>query len=99
MKRFLYGYVRDKLPTSPEQGKALVDIWKAYFAKLVDQIVEGGSPLGRHKSVGDSFNGNPGGYSIINAASLDEAVAPTDRHPHRQAGGIVQVCETMPIPM
>jgi hypothetical protein len=73
--------------------------WMAYFGKLGDKIVDGGAPLGPHKSVGGGATLKPSGYSVINAASLDDAVKLTDGHPHLMAGGTIEVCETQPIPM
>ena len=73
--------------------------WMAYFGKMGDRIVDGGAPIGPQKSVGNHPAVRIGGYSIVNASSLEEAVALTDGHPHVKSGGSIEVCETMPIPM
>ena len=77
----------------------MMDNWMAYFGKMGDKIVDGGAPIGPQKSVGKHADTRVAGYSIVNAASLDEAVKLTDGHPHIKAGGSIEVCETMPIPM
>ncbi len=71
-----------------------------YFAKMGDKFVDGGAPIGPQQ-IGRRRRQRRGqaGYSVVNAASLDDAVKLTDGHPHIKAGGSVEVCETMPIPM
>ena len=99
MKKFLYLYFGGNPPKSPEEGKALMDDWMAYFARMGDRFADGGAPIGPQKTVGKHPDTRVAGYSIVNAASLDEAVKLTDGHPHIKAGGSIEVCETMPIPM
>ena len=99
MKKFLYLYFGGNPPQSAEAGQALMQAWMAYFAKLGDKIVEGGAPLGPSQTVGGSASAKAVGFSIISAASLEEAVKLTEGHPHLMAGGSLEVCETQPIPM
>ena len=99
MKKFLYLYFGGNPPKSPEEGKAMMDNWMAYFGKMGDRIADGGAPIGPQKSVGKHPDTRVAGYSLVNAASLEEAVKFTDGHPHIKAGGSIEVCETMPIPM
>ena len=99
MKKFLYLYFGGNPPATPEAGKKVMDGWMAYFAKMGDKIVDGGAPLGPHRAVGGSAQAKPSGYSIVNAASLDEAVTLTKGHPHLMSGGSIEVCETQPIAM
>jgi hypothetical protein len=99
MKKFLYLYFGGNQPESAEAGRALMADWMAYFQKMADKMADGGSPLGANRTVGGKAAAGPSGFSIINAATLDDAVALTKGHPHLKAGGTIQVCETMPIPM
>ena len=99
MKKFLYLYFGGNPPKSPEEGRAVMQAWMAYFGKMGDKIVDGGAPIGPQRAVGTHAPIRVGGYSIVNAASLDEAVALTEGHPHVKFGGSIEVCETMPIPM
>jgi len=99
MKKFLYLYFGGNPPKSPDEGKAQMQAWMTYFGKMGDKIVDGGAPIGPQKSVGAHPQVRVGGYSLVNAASLDEAVALTEGHPHVKFGGSIEVCETMPIPM
>ena len=99
MKKFVYIYFGGNPPKSAEEGKAAMANWMAYFARMGDKIADGGAPIGPQKSVGSHVDVRIAGYSIVNAASLDEAVKLTEGHPHIKAGGSIEVCETMPIPM
>lgn len=99
MAKFLYLYFGGSPPKSPEEGKKVMDAWMAWFGKVGDKMADGGAPLGPRKSIGGSAASAATGYSIINAANLDEAIALTKGHPHLAGGGSFEVCETMPIPM
>jgi hypothetical protein len=99
MAKFLYLYFGGSPPKSPDEGKKVMDAWMAWFGKVGDKIADGGAPLGPRKSIGGSAASSATGYSIVNAANLDEAVALTKGHPHLASGGSIEVCEAMPIPM
>ena len=95
MKKFLYLYFGGNPPKSPEEGKALMNDWMSYFARMGDKFADPGP----QQTVGHGSKIAVAGYTIVNAASLEEAVKLTDGHPHLKAGGTIEVCETMPIPM
>ena len=111
MKKFLYLYFGGNTPKTAEEGKAAMAAWMAYFGRMGDRIdpriiltaslVLGavGAPIGPQKTVGGHAKVPVTGYSLVNAASLEEAVKFTEGHPHIMAGGSIEVCETMPIPM
>src|SRR5258708_3597804 len=99
MKKFLYLYFGGNPPKSPEEGKAVMADWMAYFAKMGDKFADPGAPIGPQHTAGHGAKVPVAGYSIVNAASLEDAVKLTVGHPHIKAGGTVEVCETMPIPM
>jgi len=86
----------------PESEKAQADAlaaWGVWFGKLGSALVDGGNPASRTKriagdgSVSDDPAG-PSGYSIISAASFDEAVVLAKSCPVLQGGSSVQVVET-----
>jgi hypothetical protein len=99
MAKFLYLYMGGNPPASPEAGEKIMQAWRAYFGKMGDRIVDGGAPLGGRVSVSGAPTSGPNGYSIIAADDLADAVSLTDGHPHLDAGGSIEVLETMPIPM
>ena len=99
MTKFLYLYFGGTPPKSPEDGKKVMDAWMAWFGNMGDKVVDGGAPLGARKSVSGNTASGATGYSIVNAASLDEAIAFTKGHPHLLSGSSIEVCETVPVGM
>jgi hypothetical protein len=99
MKKFLYIYFGGTPPKSAEDGKAIMEAWMAYIGKMGDKFADVGAPIGPQKSVGSHADVRVAGYSIVNAASLEDAVKLTEGHPQVKFGGSIEVCELMPIPM
>src|SRR5262245_10534740 len=102
MANFLLVYTGDVAPppTSPEEGEKVMQAWMGWFGQLGGAVVDGGNPTSNVKTVasnGSVSDGGPskvGGYSILSANSLDEAVNLAKGCPHLAAGGRVEVYET-----
>ncbi|MFJ3956875.1 YciI family protein [Arthrobacter sp. NPDC090010] len=76
--------------TTPEQAKAGMDQWMAWFAKAGDAIIDGGSPVaGEDASIG--------GYSVLQAEDRAALDAVLEGHPHLQIGTI-EVLEFLQMP-
>jgi hypothetical protein len=99
MAKYLLLYTGGRPPADAAEGEKVMGAWMAWFGKLGDRIVDGGAPLGDRRAVSGAAASGVGGYSIINAANLDEAVALTNGHPHLAVGGAIEVLETQPISM
>lgn len=99
MAKFVLLYHGGSPPKSPDEGQKIMAAWMAWFGKVGSKMVDGGAPLGPRKVVGKGSASGASGYSIVESANLDAAVALTDGHPHLQSGGSIEVCEVMPIPM
>jgi hypothetical protein len=99
MAKFLYLYHGGGAPSSPEDGQKVMQAWMAYFGRMGEKIIDGGSPLAPSRSVSGAPSSGCTGYSIIEAGSLDEAEKLTDGHPHLMSGGSIEVCEALPIQM
>jgi hypothetical protein len=109
MKRFLVLYqsstsAEDQMArATPEQAKAGMDAWMAWAGKAGSAIVELGAPLGggRHIESGRTSNGQTQvrGYSVLQAASLDEVARVLDGHPHlMMPDASIEVLEALPMP-
>jgi hypothetical protein len=91
------------MTATPEEQERIMSEWGAWYGKLGPAIVDGGNPFGASKSiaaVGANATDGPGsvpatGYTIIEAASLDDAAAACADHPHLSQGGQVHVFETI----
>lgn len=90
------------MPESKEEQDQIMAAWGAWFGQLGDKVADGGNPFAVHKTVapdGSVSDGGPapelGGYSVITADSFDEAIAMAKGCPVLEAGGHVQVSETI----
>lgn len=107
MKKFLVLYrapasAREQMANAtPEQAKAGMDAWSAWSRRAGSAIVDLGAPLGIAAQLGgNTAAGDPiGGYSILQAASLDEARKALDGHPHlTMPGSSIEVLEYLQLP-
>ncbi|MBN9250254.1 MAG: hypothetical protein BGO03_09445 [Mesorhizobium sp. 61-13] len=81
MAKFLYVYHGSgKIPATEVERKEMMDAWNGWFGKLGKSVVDGGNPVGMSKTVlpGGRIENNggtnpTGGYSIIEAADIDQA--------------------------
>lgn len=99
MAKFMYLYSGGTKPTNEDEAKAYMAAWAAYFAKLGQALVDPGTPLvPTSKVVGSAKTSGATGFSIIQAASLEEATALTTGHPYLANGGGIEVFEYAPMP-
>ncbi len=101
MTKYLLGYHGGSMPASPEEGEKVMAAWNSWIGGLGAKMVDAGNPIGSAKiiaadgKVSDGGGANPlTGYSVIEAASLDEAVKLASTCPQLASGGSVQVAET-----
>jgi hypothetical protein len=106
MDEFVYLYRRPptQAPMSPNQMEESMQRWRAWSKDLEARghLVSLSQPLGTGAVVRDamgSFTDGPyaetkdivGGYSVIKATNLEEAIALTKGHPIFDRGGIIEV--------
>ena len=90
--------------STPEQMEAGMQAWMEWSQRTGDALLDLGSPLGNGKKVttdGATDGGaHIGGYSVLQADSIDEATALVKDHPHFMTPGdsAILVLEYMPIP-
>jgi len=88
-------------PASPEAREQMMAAFQAWVASAGEAMIDPGAPLGPSKVVasggvtGGAASGNLGGYSLITAASLDDAVKVVQDHPFVGRGGTLQVSEAV----
>lgn len=102
MAKFLFVYHGGSHPSSPADAKKVMDAWGAWFGALGAAVIDGGNPVrafGTVKSDGsmaDSAGPNPAtGYSLIEAASPQDAHAKAKACPLLSAGGTIEIAEAM----
>jgi hypothetical protein len=74
--------------------------WQTWFKELGDALVDLGNPvLGNRAAAGGAGTGLPlGGYTIIDAETLEEATRLAGGCPILAEGGAVEVGELTPVP-
>ena len=102
MAKFVYVYTGGQMAETPEAQEQAMQAWGAWFGTLGDAVADIGNPFGASatvKSGGSSSGGTSqlGGYSVVEAASLDAAAAKADGCPVLQSGGTVEVYEAIPM--
>jgi hypothetical protein len=86
----------------PELAQAGMDAWMNWADKAGQAITDLGSPTQPVATVPDGAAASPeivGGYSLMEAASLDELQALLEGHPHLMMDGAsIEVLELLPVP-
>ena len=107
MSQFIYLYRGPATPMedfTPEQGAEVMAAWTTWMEASGSSITEVGNPFGARTAIADDGTtrdaGDLNGYSIVEAASLDAAVALTEKHPFLTEGKgrfAVEVFELAPM--
>jgi hypothetical protein len=102
MAKYLFVYHGGSVPSTPEEGKKVMDAWGAWFGGMGSAVIDGGNPVGKSstvKSDGSLAAGggaNPAsGYSLIEASSLDDAHKKASKCPILSAGGTIEIAQAM----
>ena len=101
MTKFLLGYHGGGMPDTPAEGEKLMAAWNSWMGGLGKSLVDGGHPAGKARTVtstgaSDGGGTNPiTGYSIVEAASLDDAVKLSKGCPVLVSGGSIEVSELL----
>jgi hypothetical protein len=89
------------MPASAEEREQMMAAFQAWAASVGDAMIDPGSPLGPSKTVTSSgvadepADATLGGYTLIRAGSLDDAVKAVAGHPFVGRGGTLQVSQAM----
>jgi len=104
MTKFLLAYHGGDAPSSPQEGEKLTQSWRDWIGGLGKAVVDVGNPTGAAKTlkpggkVVDGGGSDPvTGYSIIEAASLDDAVKLSKGCPQLSSNGSIEVTEITPL--
>jgi hypothetical protein len=97
MARFLVTYHSETMPHDPESMAKAREAFMAWAAKTGDALVDPGAPIQAMMTVSTDgrrdgpASGAPNGWSVLEAASLDEAAAMLGDHPFIGRGGQLQI--------
>lgn len=100
MTKYLLSYHGGSMPETPQEGEKVMKAWNDWMGTLGKSLVDGGNPTGKSKTiapggkVADGGGSNAvSGYSILEAASLDDAVTLARGCPQISAGGSIEIGE------
>ena len=103
MSDFVYLYRGGTAPQTEDEGRKVFAAWTGWFERLGSSVKDPGNPFGAAKrisadgAVGEaSTSETVGGYSIVTAGSLDEAVTMAKDCPALESGSTVTVHEVTP---
>ena len=89
------------MPETEEAQAEVMAAWGGWFESLGAAVVDGGAPFGPSATVSADGSSTPGGgkeltgYSVIEAGSLDDAIAKSRTCPVLSGGGTVEVYEAI----
>ena len=102
MAKYLFVYHGGKKAANEEELAEGLDAWGRWFGLMGAAVIDGGNPVGGSHTVNQdgSLTGDGGpnpasGYSLIEAADLDDAVAKARGCPILVSGGSVEVAEAI----
>jgi hypothetical protein len=101
--KFVLAYQGGGMPETEAEQQAVMEAWMGWFGELGASVVDGGNPFAASKaiapngSVRDGGSAKLTGYSIVDAASLDDAVTKAKGCPVLASGGSIDVYETMDV--
>lgn len=95
MTTFLFTYRKPQGTPRPDAER--IAAWTAWFGAMGDALVDHGNPIFESTTVGSTTDTEIGGYSLIEADSLDDALALTDGCPFLGIGGGVEVGQLTPV--
>jgi len=104
MPKFVISYIGGNKPATQEEGMQHMAKYRAWLADLGDAAVSPANPLANTKTVNPDGSVKDGsltsmsGYTIIEAASHDEAITIAKACPFLEVGGSLEVSELMQMP-
>jgi hypothetical protein len=105
MPQYLITYLGGNRPSSPEEGKQHMSKYRAWLSSLGDSAVSPANPLKNTSTVNADGSVTSGGkttmsgFTIIQANSMESALATAKSCPFLEIGGSLEVSELMQMPV
>ena len=104
MEKFMIAYYGGNQPSSQEERMAQMGKWKAWVEGLGEKVINPGTPLPDSRivtatSVKDDDDPNAmKGFAVVQADSMEAAVAIAQSDPFLENGGTIRVSQMMEMP-
>ena len=102
MAKYLFIYHGGSMPETDDEVAAVMDAWGQWLGSVGNDLVDGGNPVGPSSTVnpdgsvtGDGGANPASGYTLIEAATLEDAQAIAKKCPVLVAGGSVEIAEAI----
>jgi hypothetical protein len=102
MAKYLFVYHGGKMASNPKEAQEAMNAWGAWFGALGAAVIDGGNPVGKSYTVKADGSlvhdggANPAsGYSLIEAASVEDAHAKARGCPLLKVGGTIEIAQAM----
>lgn len=101
MAQYIIAYIGGNQPSSPEEGKQHFEKYKAWLASLGGSVVSPANPFKNTNTIAPDGTVSVGsqtsmsGYTIIEADSMDGALAIAKSCPFLDIGGSLELSELM----
>ena len=95
MGKYVLVYTGGGRPSSEEEGRQVMAAWESWLGGMGDAVADWGAPFGASAGVNGGSTSGLTGYSVVTAASLDDAAKLAEGCPIFASGGGVEVYETM----
>jgi hypothetical protein len=104
MPKYLLAYHGGGMPETPEEGERIIAAWTAWYTNLGAAVVDPGYPVAFSKTIAEDGSVRDGGgadpvsgYTILEAATIDDAVAMAKGCPILDGKGRIEVAELLPM--
>jgi hypothetical protein len=103
MAKFLLSYHGGSMGATPDEQAAEMAKWQAWFGGLGSALTDPGLPIMQARTVSSGGTADGGGsnmvtgYSIVEAADMEAAVAIARGCPLLGTGGTIEVGQTIPM--
>lgn len=102
MAKYLFVYHGGKMASNPQEAQAAMNAWGAWFGALGAAVIDGGNPVTKSYTVkadgslvSDGGANPASGYSLIEAASMEDAHAKAKGCPLLKNGGTIEIAQAM----
>jgi hypothetical protein len=102
MAKYLFVYHGGGVPKTDAEKAQVMDAWGKWMGGMGSAMVDGGHPVGKSSTVlsngtvADNGGANPvSGYSLVEAATLKDALAHAKGCPILASGGSIEVAEAI----
>ena len=104
MPQYVICYIGGDKPASPDEGRAHMAKYMAWLSGLGDAAISPMNPLGQTHSISPGGEVSAGskiamsGYTIVEADSIESAIAIAKDCPFLEIGGTLEVSELIKMP-